>query len=168
MGFQTSVNMTQAPAVEGDIASLNPRHVLPGAEGSWRAGAGGVTLGRFAWGDLAATDTLLVNNGSGAPSCVVAREMGDAMVTTYLAEGGMVIPAGYQVGCPLIGGDVWVKNTGSGASAVGQKAFAKLTDGTIQFAAAGATVAGFVETKWYAATIGAQNELVKMTSTPID
>ena len=30
-GFQTTVNMTQAPAVEGDIASLNPRHATPGA-----------------------------------------------------------------------------------------------------------------------------------------
>jgi hypothetical protein len=168
MGFQTSVNITQAPAVEGDIASLNPRHVLPGAAGSWVAGSGGVTLGRFAWGDLTGTDSVLVNSGSGAPTCIVAREIGDALITTYLSEAGMTIPQGFQVGLPLIGGDVWVKNTGAGAAAIGQKAFASLTTGQVQFAAAGATVSGYIETKWYAATIGAAGELVKITSTVLD
>jgi len=39
--------------------------------------------------------------------------------------------------------------------------------GTIQFAATGATVAGYTETKWWAATPGLANELIKMTSQPL-
>jgi hypothetical protein len=168
MPFPNSMQMTQAPAVEGDLASLNPRRVLPGAAGSWVAGAGGVTVGRFAWGDVAATDSVLINSAaSGAPSCIVAREFGDPMITTYLAEGGMTIPQGMPVGLPLIEADVWVKAT-IATAAVGQKAFAKLADGTVQFANTGATVTGYVETKWYAATIGTINGLVKITSTSID
>ena len=167
-GFPNTMNLTQAPAVEGDRASLNPLHILPGAAGAWTAGAGGVTVGRFAWGDVAATDSVLVNSGSGAPICFVAREFGDALITTYLAEGGMSIPAGFPVGLAAIGGDFWVKNTGAGASAVGNKAFASLTTGQVQFAAAGATVGGYVETKWFASTVGAAGALVKITSVALD
>jgi len=168
MGFQTSVNLTQAPATEGDIASLNPRHALSGAAGAWVAGAGGVTVGRFAWGDLAATDSVLVNAGSGIPTCFVAREMGDSLVTTYLAETGMVIPQGFPVPDVYVSGDFWVKNAGAGASAVGNKAYASNTTGQVQFAATGGTISGYTETKWIAATIGAAGELVKMTSVSLD
>lgn len=168
MSFQTSVNITQAPGLEGDIASLNPRHALPGAAGAWVAGAGGVTIGRFAWGDLAATDSVLVNAGSGAPTCIVARDFGDALITTYLADNSMVIPQGFPVPGAFIGGDVWVRNAGAGASAVGNKAYASLTTGQVQFAATGTVISGYVETKWYAATIGASNEIVKITSIQLD
>lgn len=169
--FPNTMNMTQAPAVEGQIASNNPRHAAPGAAGAWVAGSGGVVVGRFAWGDLTATDSILVNSAnSGVPTCFVANEMGAAMVTTYLTEYGMTIPEGYQVPGAFVGGDFWVKNTGSATSAVGNKAYAKLSDGTIIFDATGqvGSHAGYVETKWYAATIGAQNELVKMTSVALD
>jgi hypothetical protein len=166
-GFPATMNLTQAPATEGDLASTNPRHVLPGAAGSWVAGSGGITIGHFAWGDIAATDSVLVNNGSGAPNCIVAREFGGAMITTFLSESGMNIPQGYPVGLPLIAGDVWVKAT-IGAAAVGNKAFAKLTDGTVQFAAANSTISGYVETKWFASTIGLVGNLVKITSTSLD
>ena len=166
------MTMTQAPAVEGDLASLTPRHVLPGAAGAWTAGTGGVTIGRFAWGDLAATDSVLLNAGSGAPNCIVAREFGDAMITTYLSESGMSIPAGFPVGLPLIGGDVWVKVAAGSAAAVGMKAYASLTTGQIQFAATNQTIGGYVETKWFcsslAAGAGAVGTLVKITSTALD
>jgi hypothetical protein len=168
MSFQTQVNLTQAPAVEGDIASTNPRHSLLGAAGSWTAGAGGITIGRFAWGDLASTDSVLVNSGSGVPTCFVCREFGEAMITSYLAESGQVIPQGFQVGSAFVSGDYWVKNTGAGAVTVNMKAFASNTTGQVQFAAAGATVAGYTETKWYAATAGAAGELIKMTSVSLD
>jgi hypothetical protein len=163
------MNITQAPGVEGQIASLNPRHAAPGAAGAWTAGTGGVTVGRFAWGDLTATDSVLVNNGSGVPTGIVANEL-SAMITTYLAENGMTIPAGFPVPGFYIACDIWVKNTGSATSAVGNKAYAKLSDGTILFDATGqvGSHSGYVETKWYAATIGAQNELVKMTSVAFD
>jgi hypothetical protein len=168
-GFQTAVNITQAPAVEGDIASVNPRRAAPSAAGGWTAGSGGVTIGRFAWGDLTSTDSVLVNNAvSGVPNAIVAREE-QALITTYLSESGLVIPQGYSVGSAYSGGDFWVKNTGSATSAVGNKAYAKLADGTIIFDATGqvGSHSGYVETKWYAWTIGAQNELVKISDTPI-
>ncbi len=170
MAFPNSMNLTQAPGIEGRFASLNPRHSALSATGGWTAGSGGVTVGRFAWGDVTSTDSVLVNNGSGAPTCFVANEFGSAMITTYLAESGMVIPVGYPVPGAYVGGDFWVKNTGSATSAVGNKAYAKLTDGTIIFDATGqvGSHSGYVETKWIAATIGAQNELVKMTSVVID
>ena len=168
MPFQTSVNITQAPAVEGAIASLNPRTALPGAAGAWTAGSGGVTVGRFAWGDVTATDSVLVNAGSGAPTCFVANDGLAGMITTYLAEYGMTIPQGFQVPGAYVAGDFWVKNTGAGAAAVGQKAYASITTGQIQFAATNQTISGYVETKWFAATIGAAGELVKMTSVSLD
>lgn len=168
MPFQSSMQITQAPAVEGRIASLNPRHALPGAAGAWSAGTGGVTVARFAWADVGATDSVLVNSGSGAPTCFVANEGFDGLITTYLAETGMVIPQGFPVPNAFVAGDFWVKNAGSGASAVGMKAYASLTTGQVQFAATGQTISGYVETKWFAATVGQAGELVKMTSVALD
>ncbi len=167
--FPNTMNLTQAPAVEGQLASLNPRHAVPGAAGAWTAGTGGVTVGRFVWGDLTSTDSVLVNNGSGVPTGIVANEL-SALITTYLAENGLTIPAGYPVPSVYNAGDIWVKNTGSATSAVNNKAYAKLTDGTIIFDATGqvGSHTGYVETKWSAATIGAQNELVKITSVTLD
>ena len=51
MGFQTTVNLQQAPAVAGDFATANPRASFPAGEGQYVAGASGVTVGRFAWID---------------------------------------------------------------------------------------------------------------------
>jgi hypothetical protein len=160
--FQTQVNITQAPAVAGQFASVNPRHAALTVEGGFVAGASGVTVGLFAWAD--ATGRILANTGTGLPAGFVARTE-QALITTYLTEYGNTIPAGFAVGDVFSGGDFWVKNAGAGAVTVGQKAFARLADGTISFAAAGATVAGSIETKFFAATAGAAGELVKMTDT---
>ena len=46
----------------------------------------------------------------------------------------------------------------------GMKAFATLADGSIQFAAAGATVTGAVETGWAAFTAGATGDLVMISN----
>jgi hypothetical protein len=83
-----------------------------------------------------------------------------------MGEAGMTIAAGQGVGDLFDGGDFWVKNAGAGSTTIGMKAFANNTNGTVSFAATGATVAGSTETKWYCATIGATGELVKMTSNP--
>lgn len=162
-GFQSTMNMTQAPACEGDIASLNPRYVLPGAEGAWTAGTGGITLGRFVWADKTDTNSVLLNAGTGAPSGIAAREMGAALITTYLSETSVVVPAGFAVPTVLGGGDIWVKNTNSSAAAaVGNKAYASNTTGQVQFAATGQTISGYTETSWTAMTIGAAGALVKI------
>ena len=164
--FQTVINVTQAPGVAGDFCSTNPRHSTLSVPGGFVSGANGLTIGLFAWADTA-TGTILSNAGTGAPSCFVGRAGLPAMLTTYLQEYGMTIPAGMGVGDMYNAGDFFVKNAGAGAVTIGMKAFANNTNGTISFAATGATVAGATETKWYAMSAGAVGELVKMSNTPL-
>lgn len=168
MAFQQAINITQAVAVEGDFASANPRHSVPSVEGGFKAGVGGVTIARFAWADLA-TNTLLLNSGSGAPTGFVHRNMNGLNFLYFSSPDAttFVIPGGFPVGELFSGGDFWVRNTGAGAVAIGQKAFASNTTGQVQFAAAGGTVAGYTETKWFAGTAGLANELIKMTNIPL-
>ena len=165
MPFQSSVNVTQAPGVAGDFASANPRHSTPSVPGGFVAGPNGLTIGLFAWADTG-TGTILSNTGTGLPTCFVHRAM-QALITTYLSEYGMTIPAGMGVGEMFNAGDFFVKNAGASAVTIGMKAFANNTNGTISFAATGATVTGSIETKWYAMTMGAAGELIKMSSTAL-
>lgn len=159
MGFQTQVNAQQAPAVAGDFASSNPRQAYPAPEGGFVAGTGGITVGTFVW--IQSDGKTLLNSGSGVPDGFIHREQ-QALITAYLGESSMVIPAGFPV-TVMRTGDYWANATVATA-ARGSKAFAKLTDGTVQFAAAGATVTGYIETAFVctqaAANIG---ELAVMT-----
>jgi hypothetical protein len=164
MPFQQSVNVTQAPAVAGDFASANPRHSALSVPGGFVAGAGGVNVGLFAWADTA-TGTILLNTGAGLPTGFIHRALNALNYAYFTSPDGttFTIPAGQGIGELFDGGDFFVKNAGAGAVTVNMKAFANSTNGTISFAAAGATVAGSVETKWFAKTAGAANELIKMT-----
>lgn len=163
--FQTTINVTQAPGVAGDFCSVNPRASALSVPGGYIAGPNGLTVGLFAWADTA-TGTVLSNAGTGAPTCFVHRNM-QALNTGYLQEFGMTIPAGMGVGEMFKSGDFFVKNNGASAVTIGMKAFANNTNGTVSFAAAGATVTGATETKWFAQSAGAAGELIKMTSTPL-
>lgn len=142
-GFQTTVNLQQAAAVEGDFASANPRRSVVSNEGKLFAGAGGVTVARFAW---AGRTGKVLNAGAGVPTGFVSRSgrQGSAVITTYLAETSMQILQGFEVTLHE-SGDFWAKHITNPAT-VGQKVFASLTTGQIQTAAAGATVAGYIET----------------------
>ena len=134
MGFQTTVNLQQAPAVAGDFATANPRASFPAGEGQYVAAAAGVTVGRFAWID--ATTGLVYNTGTGVPQ-------------------GFPVPV-------MRTGDYWA--TAPVAAAVkGKKVFAKLSDGTVQAGAAGATIAGFIETDFVITQGCALNELAVIT-----
>ena len=163
MAFQQTTQVTQAPAVAGDFASENPRHSALSVPGGFVAGPSGVTIGLFAWADTA-TGTILSNTGTGLPTCFIHRAL-QATITTYPSANGMTTIGGVGVGEMFDAGDFFVKNAGAGAVTIGMKAFANNTNGTISFAATGATVAGSVETKWAAKTAGAANELIKMSST---
>lgn len=163
MPFQQTINVTQAPAVAGDFASANPRHSTLSVPGGFVAGAAGLTVGLFAWADTA-TGTILLNTGTGAPTCFIHREL-NADFIPQQTEYGMTIPGGKYVGEMFSSGDFFVKNAGAGVVTKGMKAFANNTNGTISFAAAGATVAGATETKWFAHTAGAAGELIKMSTT---
>lgn len=165
-GFQTSINVVQAPGVPGDFATANPRRSTPMGEGAFVASPSGLTVGLFAWAD-SATNRVLSNTGTGVPTGFVHRNL-QATNTVYLSETTMTILPGMPVGELFSSGDFFVKNAGSSAAAIGMKAFANTTNGTISFAAAGATVTGSVETKWLCSALpgggtGAAGELVIMS-----
>jgi len=136
-GFPTVVRVQPAPAVAGDFASANPRASVLAGPGALVAGSAGVTVGRFAWIDPA-TYTLVANTGAGLPAGFVAREQ-QALITIFLAETSNLVPQGYPVTL-YNEGDFWVRNGNATAEAVpNQKAFVNYADGSIYFAAAGAT-----------------------------
>jgi len=132
MGFPSQVNVVQAPAVEGDFASSNDHVSVVAGAGAFVAGANGVTVGRFAWADA---NGLVSNTGIGIPSGFVARRQ-DGLITTFLADSTMGIPAGLPVSL-YSGFDFWVKNNGSTTSAIGNKVYANYTTGVATFAATG-------------------------------
>lgn len=159
MGFQTQVNLQQAPAVAGDFASTNPRASVIAPEGGFVAGAGGVNVATFAWVQSNGT-TLLNADASAAPDGFVPREQ-QALIVTYLAEAGNNIPVGFGVTL-MRTGDYWF-TPNVNAAVKGQKVFAKLTDGTTRTGAAGATIAGYVETNFVVSVPAGTGELAVMS-----
>jgi hypothetical protein len=157
MGFQKTINIQPAPAVEGDFASANPRASVLAGPNALITGTGGVTVGRFAWADAGG---VVTNAGSGAPTGFVHREQ-QALITEWLGEATMLVPEG-QIITLHNEGDFWVKTLT--VATVGQKVFASLTTGETKTDAAGATVAGYVETPWKVGSAGAANELIKITT----
>ena len=132
MGFQSQVNLVQAPAVEGDFASANPRASVLADEGQILAGVGGVTVGKFAW--VNAGKAYSYGTYPAAPDGFVGREM-QALITTYLAEQGVVIPAGFPVTL-FNAGDFWVKNAGASTNAMNDAVYARYSDGAVFFGSA--------------------------------
>jgi hypothetical protein len=169
MGFQKTVNTRYAPAQAGDFASSNPRASLLAGPNSLVAGVGGVVIGCFAWAAAGSADiesgetdfyNTVTNAGSGVPTGFVHREQ-QGLITTFLAEAGVTIQVGSMVTLH-VAGDFWVKTATT--ATVGQKIFASNTDGSVKTAAAGATVTGYTETKWFVMSAGAANDLIKMSS----
>lgn len=144
-GFQTSVHTQPAIGVAGDFASANPRFSFDAGPGGLVAGPSGLTVGLFAWvtpypvdGDGAGSQAN--NYGAGSVAGFVHREQ-QALITTYLAEAGMVIPAGFQ--CALMtGGDFLAKNDGTTIAVPGMKAYAANATGKIRFGASGSATSG--------------------------
>ena len=128
MGFQTQVNAQQAPACAGDFASANPRAATVSPEGGFVAGAAGVTVGRFAW--IQSDGVTVLNTGTGKPDGFIHREQ-QALISTYLAESGNLIPVGFPVTL-MRDGDYYALANGS-AAAKGEKAYAKFQDGSARF-----------------------------------
>ncbi|EKN5073711.1 structural cement protein Gp24 [Yersinia enterocolitica] len=155
-GFQNSINQYPAPGVEGSFASTNPHATYLAGEGALVAGDDGLIVGRFAW-DVSGVAS---NAGTGAPSGFVHRD-GQASITVWLAEASMLIQPGREVTL-MTAGDFWAKT--STVATRGQKIFASLTTGEIQTGAAGATVAGYVETNFFVGSTAAADERVKITT----
>lgn len=137
MGFQTQVNLTPAPAVAGDFASANPRKAFVGPESGFVAGAAGVTVGRFAW--IQSDGVTVLSTGTGKPDGFIHREQ-QALITAFLGEASNLVQPGFPVTI-MSTGDYWAKSN-NGSAVRREKAFAKFQDGSVQFEAAGATIAG--------------------------
>lgn len=151
--FQTQVGTIQAPAVEGDWASANPRGSVLAGEGALISGRGvidgvpveGAVVGRFGWTSYESVDNDeapgTVNTfGFGLPAGLVHRNQ-QALITQWLGSATMVYNRGMQIAL-FNDVDMWVKNNGSTFCQVNMKAFARFSDGAVIFAAAGSTPGG--------------------------
>ncbi|EOV0796410.1 TPA: hypothetical protein PXJ50_003901 [Yersinia enterocolitica] len=152
--FQQSVKVYSGVGQAGQPASNSPIIAAAGGPGAFQAGASGLIMSRFAWRN-ASNPLLLDNTGTGKP---VGFIYNNANATIgYLQSNSMTIPAGREAS-PVVGGDFWTISTT--VATVGQKVFANLTTGLISTGAAGATVAGSIETDWYVASPAAVGDLL--------
>lgn len=144
-GWQTQVYDQPAAFLAGDRVSNNPMASFDAGPGGLVAGAGGVTIGRFAWvyppDDPNGTNMIVQNFGNGPVAGFVMRNQ-QGLNTTYLSNAGMLIQPGYELAL-MIAGDFGVVNSGTTVPVPGSsKAFANLADGTVQFAAPGTIIGG--------------------------
>lgn len=163
-GFQSAVHLYQSPAVAGDFASANPRASTVAGDGQLISCPTGCVVGAFCWLDTNGFVTN-VNPGTGVPLGFIGRQQGEALITTWLGQASMVIPAGREV-TVFSAGDFWAASSVV-APVAGQGVFAKNADGTIQTAAIGSPPTGYVATKFVVpATQGtaAAGDLFKMTT----
>lgn len=146
MPFQQQVNVQPAIGVAGDFASTNPRFSVMADAGALIAGPSGLTVGLFCWAQQApqSPDSAPTTVNNFAPSSGPTTVMGfvhreqQALITTYLAEAGNTVPAGFGV-TVMSGGDFLVKNGGTTQALPGQQCFAALATGQALFAATGTT-----------------------------
>lgn len=172
-GFQNKVNQLPAFGVSGDFCSANPRASAIGGPGYFVAPASGIQVGAFAQVVNSGTvgDPPTLNQPSvgtpwtTAPQVFVGRSGQMAVWYDLLQQAGMTIPEGYPV-TAYEAGDFWMGGSTTAASG-GQKIFASTTvPGQICTGAAGATISGYLETKWYVAAGFTCNsgELIKATT----
>lgn len=148
MGFPKQTNKYLATGKPGTKASANPVYYIPGQN---IAGESGVTAGTFVWATAGAEDseiynpTTYSNSGTGKVAGFVEALTLQDYINDINSEATMLIPAGHGVSVAR-SGDYFA--TVTAAATIGQKVFAKESDGTISTASAGATVSGYIETDW--------------------
>jgi hypothetical protein len=134
MPFQTTVQEQPGVAVAGDFAGANPRASKLAGPGQLVAPTGGLIIGNF----------VFVNPTTGVCSSVFAtgdlvgflhREQ-QGLITTWLADSTMVVPAGYPITL-MVAGDFWANF--AAAAAAGVAVFATNADGTPNTASGTAT-----------------------------
>lgn len=136
----------QAPAVEGDFASGNPRAFVNAGPGGLVAGPNGAVVARFAWLldqylDPNDAPTEVVTSGGTGPIAGIIHRQQQALITTYLAEAGMTIPAGFELAL-MSEGDIWVVNRGTTAAQLGVSVYANYADGSAAFESDGGSFTG--------------------------
>lgn len=157
-GFQSQVNVTPAPGVEGDYCSFNYNRagVLAGP-GGLVSGPNGCVVGRFAWysgpvdadgtptqvstsftgmSTISAGGTLPYGTVVGMVAGFVPRRQ-QALITAFLSDASQTVPQGFPVTLER-SGDFWVKNNGTTTAQIGMKAYANYSNGAVTFAASGA------------------------------
>ena len=153
MGFPNAVRLQPEVGVPGTRASMNPISVVS------RIAQTAVTVGRFVWPGTD-TDNQVQNTGTGAPlGFAITDQVG--VIPNYLQEFSMLVPAGMAVEVAEQG--EWFASSANAAT-LGQKVFATLADGTLQFGAAGATVTGAIETQFVVTRGGAANAVIKIST----
>jgi hypothetical protein len=76
--------------------------------------------------------TIVNNTGFGSIFGIAGRRIGQALITTFLADNGFLIPQGLPVEV-VTAGDIWLRNEGSTQAQQGMKAYASLTTGAFSF-----------------------------------
>ncbi|WP_182356660.1 structural cement protein Gp24 [Komagataeibacter europaeus] len=125
----------------------------------------------------AVTGITITNGGTGyttAPTVAITQEAAtpgapdgfvlndrSAWISDIYDESTMVMPQGYMVDLKAQGDYFAVTTT---EATRGQKVFASTTDGTISTGAAGATVAGSIETDFYVAIGGNAGETITIST----
>ena len=168
IGFPSTVRQRPAKGMPGDKASLNP---VVYTDRNFIAGDEAVTVGNFVWDDPANPDPA---DGQGADVCAALSAGGAGVPPLGIVEntlsfvnddvrgaGTLPVPKGSALST-VRRGDLYV--VAATAAAKGQKLFAVLADGSIKTGAAGATVAGAVETPWVVTGGGAAGELVTVSN----
>lgn len=151
--IQQQVFQTVPQGVPGDKATLNPTAYTVH---NYLADAGGVVAGTFVWEDADGAATNTQPDPAVAPMGIVERLLVYPGVGGVAGDATLTIEAGQAVSV-VVKGDMYVEAGGNVTA--GQSAYA-MTDGTITFAASGATVSGGVETDWIAKSAGTTGDTV--------
>lgn len=153
MGFPNAVRLQPEVGVPGTRASMNPISVIS------RVAQTPVNVAAFVWPGTD-TDNQVQNTGSGKPlGLAITDQIG--VIPNYLQEYSMQVPAGFPVQIAERG-EFFAKS--ANVATLGQKVFATLADGTLQFGAAGATIAGAIETAFVVTRGGAANAVIKIST----
>lgn len=158
MPFPSTINAYPAPSLEGAWASVNPHTSMLtpgdgdptlGGYSAWKAGTGGVVVGRFAFANL--TDGTVTTAAPAVAANLMrvgfVHRYHPVIISAFLDEQASMLYAGQEVDI-VDGGDFWARFPNGGTP--GQKVFASTTTGlAVGTAAAGGTVAGAIETRWY-------------------
>lgn len=173
MPFPSTINAYPAPGLEGGWASANPHTSMltPGngdpalaTYSAWKAGAGGVVVGRFAFADLTTGNVTTAQPAVAANLQRVGfvHRYHPVIISVFLDESASLCYQGQEIDI-TDGGDFWVRFPNGGT--IGQKVFASTTTGqAIGTAATGGSVAGAVETRWFLDSPVAAGDLGKIST----
>lgn len=136
MGFQKQVNNQPGVAAEGDFADANIRANVLAGPGALVAAPSprSPIVGHFAWGDQATGQAFSNYRGEATAKIGFVHRENNAIIVPFLAGDQMAIEAGLVMTL-FDQGSFWAKFAG-GAN-VGQKVFAKYSDGSVYSADAG-------------------------------